>query len=62
MVNDPQELILKHLRAIRADQATMNRKLDTVQSNLLIVRKDINRLSGELCASRKAWRQLSPAT
>ena len=44
----PHELILDLLRAVRADQAKTDRRIELMQGDVLSLRKDVHGLRGEL--------------
>ena len=48
MVNDPQELILEHLRAMRADLSSLKEGMTRVEADIRSLRREVNGLRGEL--------------
>lgn len=54
MVNDPYELILEHLRAIRADTADVKAEVKDLKHGVNALRSEVNALRGDILRQERA--------
>jgi septal ring factor EnvC (AmiA/AmiB activator) len=54
MVNDPSELILEHLRAIRQDIGGLKADIRDLKDGLMSLRDDVHSLRGDLRRQERA--------
>ena len=54
MAEDPKEIILEHLRAIRQDMAGLKDDIRELKDNLISVRDDIHGLRGDILRQERA--------
>jgi septal ring factor EnvC (AmiA/AmiB activator) len=54
MVNDPQELILEHLRAIRGDTAEIKTTIRDLKAGMNALRTEVNSLRGDVLRQERS--------
>lgn len=54
MVNDPYEIILEHLRAIRADLGDVKQDVRELRSGVNSLRQEVNAMRGDLLRQERA--------
>jgi phage shock protein A len=54
MVNDPQEIVLEHLRAIRGDLSDLKHEVRDVKASVNSLRQEVNSLRGDLLRQERA--------
>jgi septal ring factor EnvC (AmiA/AmiB activator) len=54
MVNDPQELILEHLRAIRGDIAEIKTDIRDLKAGMNALRTELNSLRGDVLRQERS--------